>query len=638
MPTTVVKLTVPDRREPLVVKAVDLFAARWRDRTLVPLRENMKADGRPAWELAVGKTSQPGIRTAVTAAGLPLPQKPHSYSIVSKGRRLTIAGADGHGVLYGLGHLLRNLEFESRRVAPPSLKETRMPAVYNRGIYFATHFNNFYEAAPVEQVERYVEEMALWGFDLLAFWFDANWFPWGFWNDPASRGSQMINRIRRITAKGRSLGMKILSGSFANEGFANMTPPELRVDPSARHGGFYQDSQICPSKPGGLKLIMDARRKIMELVGPVDMFVYAPYDPGGCGCAQCSHEPGRWGKKFLEIGPAVTGVVREVNPQVRVLLATWLMDAKEKAMVYDLCERKADWFQGLLTSVEDVGAHPVDPRYLRMVLPEISMFNCYSESYGCNGANPAPARFAVDAPNVARAGCSTMIYSEGFYEDVNKAMYAGLLWNPDRKGAEVLAEYIRYYFGEENQARAGGLIRDLETTWGADALLKSELKTVADLAKQAQRLKARLPRHRDAQDRWRSLNDRAVMDLLMRQAQAWKELAVESRNLFNDSQYMPCGELRRRLNRFLGQLRRRRKLVESLFDAHWEYMRFYHFQKNIMIFLPDAVLGKYNLETLVDPLAEAVAIRDETRMRDAVCRAFKRWFWFNGIDAQYHFQ
>ena len=639
MKNSFVQLTVLDSHDPLVANGVKLFTTRWQDRTKVKLQTSRKPGTQPAWELVVGLIDQPTIRAAVTAAGLTLPAKPQAYAITTSGRTVTIGGVDGHGVLYGLGHLLRNLDFAAGRVTLPGspLRETRTPAVYARGIYFATHFNNFYEAAPIEKVERYIEEMALWGFDMLAFWFDTNWFPHGFWNDPHSRGSNMINRIRRITAKGRSLGMKILSGSVANEGFANLPPPELRVDPSARHGAIYLDSQICPSKPGGLKLILEVRRKVMELIGPVDMYVYGGYDPGGCGCAQCAHAPGRWGKKFLEIGPAIAGVVREFNPNVKFLVATWLFDEAEKAVMYEQCARLADWFQGLLTSVEDVGKHVVDSRYLRLVLPEISMFNCYSESYGCNGANPAPTRFAVDAPRVAKAGCSTMVYSEGCYEDFNKAMYAGLLWDPNRDSAEVLAEYVRFYLGGDNLELAGDLIRGLETTWGATALIKADIKTVADLAGKARRLKARLPRHQEAHDRWRLLSDRATMDLLMRQAAAWKALVVESRTLFYEAEYLPTATLRRRLKKVLVKLQHRQKTVEALFEVYWEYMRYFYFQKTIMMFVPDAVLGPYNLETLVAPLAKAAAIRNDAAMRDAVQRAYKRWFWFNGIDHKYYF-
>src|SRR5207247_1829386 len=148
-----VKLTVAGHEDKLVAKAVELLKSRWKDRTRVKLG----ATG--VWELSI--SLKPGM-----------PRQ--SYAIETNGQTLTIRGADGHGVLYGVGHFLRTLVFTPTSVKMPALNVTRTPAVYDRGVYFATHFNNYYEAAPVEQVERYIEEMALWGFDAWMFWFDMN--------------------------------------------------------------------------------------------------------------------------------------------------------------------------------------------------------------------------------------------------------------------------------------------------------------------------------------------------------------------------------------------------------------------------------------------------------------------------------
>jgi len=41
-----------------------------------------------------------------------------------------------------------------------------------RAVNFATHFHNFYHDAPVEEVQRYVEELALWGRNVLVARFD----------------------------------------------------------------------------------------------------------------------------------------------------------------------------------------------------------------------------------------------------------------------------------------------------------------------------------------------------------------------------------------------------------------------------------------------------------------------------------
>ena len=124
---------------------------------------------------------------------------------------------------------------------------------------------------------------------------------------------------------------------------------------------------------------------------------------------------------------------------------------------------------------------------------------------------------------------------------------------------------------------------------------------------------------------------------MMKQTTPWQELAVESRVLFSEAEYIPMAELRCRLTRFLARLRQRQEKVDELFEVHWAYMEFFHFEKNIMIFVPDEVLGPYDFEALTGPLAKAASIRDEARMRCEVSRAFKRWYWFLGVDNKYHF-
>ena len=615
-----VKLTVVSDQDRLVAKAVELFTSRWQARTRVRL---LAKCAKPTWELVI-ETGRAG--------------QPQSYAITTAGRKLTVSGTDGRGVLYGLGHLLRQLVFAPDRVVLPVINETRTPAVYNRGVYFATHFNNWYEAAPIEQVERYIEEMALWGFDAWMFWFDMNWFPHGFWRDPESRGMQMIGRLRRMIATARACGMKVASGGLGNEGFNYQPPAALRADPSGRHGGFYQFSQICPSQPGGLKMILENRRQVMQLLGEYDVHIHWPYDQGGCGCAQCAHAPGRWGKKFLEIGEKITAVAREVNPEVQVVVSTWLMDEVERKMVYAQCDANAAWFQGILSHADHMSEYTPPAQYSRAVFPEISMFDCYFCSYGSNGANPAPQRMAAEAQRVARAGWGTELYSEGMYTDLNVAVYAGRLWDPSRDAIEILTEYTRYYFGQANVKAGTELICGLETTWGAQALLKSNAKTVTGLLAKARSLKARLPRHRDAVDRWRLLLDRAEMDQLMKVVGPDRPLAIESREIFEAICYAPAAKLRSRVKQFTTALRRRQKLVNQLMDVHWRYLQHFAIEKNVLAFLPDDVIGRHQWNSLIEPLAKAVTVRDEARMRNELSRAFKRWFWCNGIDANYLFQ
>ena len=76
---------------------------------------------------------------------------------------IRIVGNDELGLLYGVGKLLCTSRYDQGGWTPGSWRGTSVPVCPIRGMYFATHFNNFYEAAPAEEVERYVEDLGLWG-------------------------------------------------------------------------------------------------------------------------------------------------------------------------------------------------------------------------------------------------------------------------------------------------------------------------------------------------------------------------------------------------------------------------------------------------------------------------------------------
>ena len=86
-----------------------------------------------------------------------------------------IVGNDERGVLFGVGKFLRTSRYENG-FTPGAWRGISVPDKPLRGIYFATHFYNYYQTAPVEEVERYVEELALWGVNSVAVWYDMHHF------------------------------------------------------------------------------------------------------------------------------------------------------------------------------------------------------------------------------------------------------------------------------------------------------------------------------------------------------------------------------------------------------------------------------------------------------------------------------
>ena len=107
---------------------------------------------------------------------------------------IRITGNDARGLLYGVGKFLHTSAYGSQGFTPGSWRGTSVPKMPVRGIYFATHFHNYYQVAPIEDVQQYIEDLSLWGPNSFLVWFGMEEFN-GI-NDPKAQA--MIARLRAL--------------------------------------------------------------------------------------------------------------------------------------------------------------------------------------------------------------------------------------------------------------------------------------------------------------------------------------------------------------------------------------------------------------------------------------------------------
>lgn len=358
-----------------------------------------------------------------------------------------VVGNDERGLLYGVGKLLRISTFGPEGFEPGAWRGRGVPQKEVRGIYFATHFHNFYHDAQIEEVERYVRELALWGINSVQVWYDMHHFS-GI-DDPNAR--KMIARLHRILKAAKEIGMDAGLCTLGNEAYAS-SPEALRAQPTGRaHYGV----EVCPYEPGGLEQILryfeDEFKAFADL--EIDTLWIWPYDQGGCGCEKCRP----WGANgLLYIGKAVSGLFREYFPAGKVVLSTWLFDFKENGGEWEglakAFEEGSDWADYILAD-----SHTTFPRFpieqgvpggLPMLnFPEISMWGMYP--WGGYGANPLPQRFQALWDSVGDKLSGGWPYSEGIFEDLNKVVISRFYWNQDTKADEAVREYAAYEYGPE---------------------------------------------------------------------------------------------------------------------------------------------------------------------------------------------
>ena len=79
--------------------------------------------------------------------------------------------------------------------------------------------------------------------------------------------------------------------------------------------------------------------------------------------------------------------------------------------------------------------------------------------------NPRP----VDEAAIFRATqpytVGFIAYSEGCNDDVNKAVWSALAWNPDARVEEIMREYARYFIGDRNAGTFAEGLMGLERNW-----------------------------------------------------------------------------------------------------------------------------------------------------------------------------
>ena len=367
--------------------------------------------------------------------------------------KIVIYGNDEPGLLYGVGRFLRDRLYSSNGFVAGPWRGVSVPVMPVRGIYFATHFHNFYHDAPIEEVQRYVEELALWGVNSIMLWFDMHHF--NGLNDPAAQ--LMIQRLRQILQTAKSVGMGRGLGVIANEGYAN-SPVEMRAVGVGR-GGFY-GVEICPDQPGAKGLIVNQFREMFDEfsdIGITDLWIW-PYDQGSCDCEQCRP----WGSNgFLSIAKPVADQARSSFPGVKVYLSTWLMDEQEWKGLADAFRTRPEWVDALIAQPDCYRFTNSSPGGLPVLgFPEISMDGMWP--WGGFGANPQPKALQSYWSGVKSISAGGYPYSEGIFEDINKIICAQLYWNPEGSIDEILKAYIAYEYSPDMTDELLTVIRTLE--------------------------------------------------------------------------------------------------------------------------------------------------------------------------------
>jgi hypothetical protein len=404
-----------------------------------------------------------------------------------------------------------------------------------KGIYLATHFENAYQTWDIEDVVRYVREIAEMDANTIGFWFDQHEYRSSDLRKEGSLARTRWRRLCRISQAAHDAGMKVMLCTIANEAYLDQVKPEIRADTRGRSGKSCFPTQLCVSRDEAADICI---ANVTELVGTipyVDYLVTTPYDQGGCDCLECAP----WSRTYIRLSKRIFDAAKERKPDLEPILSAWGMNESD---VRDLLIEAHSIFPDGITLFFNQDSrlpeHGIDARQIKSLrysenarligFPEISMlFDGDGEiptMWGIFGANPVPRYLARRFRDQQEYVAGMVAYSEGIYEDFNKWVILQLGAHPDLYLDDIVAGYAKRYLSSAVARDFVQLIHRLEDNWKHkgphfDAVVNMSL---------ARLIESRLPDQVRAGWRWRILYLRCRLDeIVARGREKGKERIAE---------------------------------------------------------------------------------------------------------------
>lgn len=376
-----------------------------------------------------------------------------AYTISDMEHGLLIQGADFRGLMYGLGQFLHKSQYDETGMCVTDWRGTSTPDCPVRTLYFALHFYNGYHMMTPEDLVRNLEDVMLWGFNGVC----ANYARVSLhdFSDPNAEHNFRLIETLFSAAKSLKMTTSVLLGTVD---FMD-TVPELAADKTGIFG--KGGNALCPSRPGGYERISYINMTVVRRLAHIglDYVILWPYDEGGCSCELCAPWGGngyyRWAKRQYQ------EICSEIANPPKAILCTWhfglgINDPRDFAWLdRAIREDRAngdDWISYMLLETrrgipEFVQKNGIPGGLPALDFPEITMR--YLNPWGGWGATPLPTeveRMWRQLPGGVNGG---VCYTEGFYDDVNKAVIASLMYDGSLTTRDVFTDYCGYEFRAE---------------------------------------------------------------------------------------------------------------------------------------------------------------------------------------------
>lgn len=321
-----------------------------------------------------------------------------------------------------------------------------------RELYCPSHFGNEYESAMDRETRVVLAEARFWGYNRYSDWFDTIDL-----YDLYARGRKHFNLPEAVWerkfanfAAAADLGFDLGLVVTPNHVFSDQVTPAT----SALAEGRYFGQLVCPHKAGVPELVCRNYRNLFAEFAQrglrLGTISAGAYDYGGCGCALCRPWIVTFGRLFLGILAEAEAVFGPVNAD---LWGWWWTDDDHQAFA-DWADREAPGRFKALANHILYGETRYQIRRLPRGCSERAFTHIgYGEKggidvYGHYGPTVAPQRLQATCAFLVERGASGFLaYSEGTFDEANKAIMGGLASGQYASAMAVLEAYAERYLG-----------------------------------------------------------------------------------------------------------------------------------------------------------------------------------------------
>jgi len=370
--------------------------------------------------------------------------KPEGYRICVEQRRrgeslVWIVGADARGVLFGVGHLLRLLDWGP---GSASLAKTTdiatSPAYPIRGHQLGYRARaNSYDAWNASTYEQYIRDLIIFGTNCVEN------IPF---QDEQSSPHMTVPRKEMNRLLSKICDRYDLDYWVWTPVVFDLNDQAKRVAELRRHESLYR---ACPR-------------------------LNAVFVPGG--------DPGMNHPQLLlpflkDIGERLIAQ----HPDARVWLSLQGFSDEQVGYVYSYINKhKPDWLGGLvagpssppipetrqrLSKKYKLRHYPDITHTVRCQYPVPWWDPAFSLTLGRECPNPQPVYYALIHNWLAPYTDGFITYSDGIHDDVNKVIWSARGWDPEVDVREVLRDYARVFFGPDLAESVADGILALEKNW-----------------------------------------------------------------------------------------------------------------------------------------------------------------------------